>query len=335
MFILVIISLTINTLDNILVIGAAGQIGSDLVVGLRKIYGSSNVFATDIKPAPQDIMEGGPFQILDVMDDKQLIHFIIRHKINQIYLLAAVLSGNAEKLPVQAWEINMKSLLNVLEIAKMVEDVKKVFWPSSIAVFGPTTPRLHTPQLTIMEPITVYGISKLAGERWCDYYFNKFGVDVRSIRYPGLISYKTEAGGGTTDYSVEIFYEAIRKKQYNCFLSENTALPMLYMPDAIRATIDLMEAPREKLSLNSAYNLGGFSVTPKRVYEEIRTHIPEFKIEYNPDFRQAIADSWPQSIDDSVAKKDWGCYYEYDLEKMSTEMLREIGRKLGHFDSAQ
>jgi len=316
-------------LDNILVIGAAGQIGSDLVVSLRKIYGSSKVFATDIKPAPPDIIEGGPFQILDVMDDKQLIHFIIRHKINQIYLLAAVLSGNAEKLPVQAWEINMKSLLNVLEIAKMVEDVKKVFWPSSIAVFGPTTPRLHTPQLTVMEPITVYGISKFAGERWCDYYFNKFGVDVRSIRYPGLISYKTEAGGGTTDYSVEIFYEAIKNKQYECFLSENTALPMLYMPDAIRATIDLMEADRANLSINSAYNLGGFSVTPKRLYEEIRSHIPEFKIKYKPDFRQAIADSWPQSIDDSVAKKDWGCNYEYDLEKMSVEMLREIGKKMG------
>ena len=193
-----------------MVIGAAGQIGSDLVTALRKIHGESNIFATDIKPASQDIMDGGPFQVLDVMDDKQLIHFIIRHKITQIYHLAAVLSGNAEKLPVQAWDINMKSLLNVLEIAKMVEDVKKVFWPSSIAVFGPTTPRLHTPQLTIMEPITVYGISKLAGERWCDYYYNKYQVDVRSIRYPGLISYKTEAGGGTTDYAVEIYYEAIR-----------------------------------------------------------------------------------------------------------------------------
>lgn len=314
-------------MDRILVIGAAGQIGSDLVTGLRKIHGSSNVFATDIKPASPDILEGGPFQILDVMDDKQLIHFIIRHKITQIYHLAAVLSGNAEKLPVQAWDINMRSLLNVLEIAKMVDDVKKVFWPSSIAIFGPTTPRVNTPQLTIMEPITVYGISKLAGERWCDYYFNKFGVDVRSIRYPGLISYKTEAGGGTTDYSVEIFYEAIKNRHYECFLSENTALPMLFMPDAIRATIDLMEADRKNLTINSAYNLGGFSVTPKKLYEEIKTHIPDFKIQYNPDFRQAIADSWPQSIDDSIAKRDWGCHYDYDLKKMSKVMLEEIGKK--------
>ncbi len=311
-----------------MVIGAAGQIGSDLVTALRKIHGESNIFATDIKPASQDIMDGGPFQVLDVMDDKQLIHFIIRHKITQIYHLAAVLSGNAEKLPVQAWDINMKSLLNVLEIAKMVEDVKKVFWPSSIAVFGPTTPRLHTPQLTIMEPITVYGISKLAGERWCDYYYNKYQVDVRSIRYPGLISYKTEAGGGTTDYAVEIYYEAIRNGLYNCFLSENTALPMLFMPDAIRATIDLMEARRSKLSIHTAYNLGGISVTPGKIYQEIKKHLPDFQINYKPDFRQAIADSWPQSIDDSVAKEDWGCKYDYDLEKMSELMLKEIRNKL-------
>ena len=316
-------------MDRILVIGAAGQIGSDLVTELRRTHGESNVFAADIKPASPDIMEGGPFQILDVMDDKQLIHFIIRHKINQIYHLAAVLSGNAEKLPIQAWDINMRSLLNVLEIAKMVEDVKKVFWPSSIAVFGPTTPKVHTPQLTIMEPITVYGISKLAGERWCDYYFNKYGVDVRSIRYPGLISYKTEAGGGTTDYSVEIYYEAIRQAKYNCFLSENTALPMLFMPDAIRATIDLMETERSNLSINCAYNLGGFSVTPKQMYQEIKSHIPEFKISYKPDFRQAIADSWPQSIDDQVAREDWSCHFDYDLKKMSEVMLREIGKKLG------
>ena len=315
-------------MDRIMVIGAAGQIGSDLVTALRKIHGESNIFATDIKPASQDIMDGGPFQVLDVMDDKQLIHFIIRHKITQIYHLAAVLSGNAEKLPVQAWDINMKSLLNVLEIAKMVEDVKKVFWPSSIAVFGPTTPRLHTPQLTIMEPITVYGISKLAGERWCDYYYNKYQVDVRSIRYPGLISYKTEAGGGTTDYAVEIYYEAIRNGLYNCFLSENTALPMLFMPDAIRATIDLMEARRSKLSIHTAYNLGGISVTPGKIYQEIKKHLPDFQINYKPDFRQAIADSWPQSIDDSVAKEDWGCKYDYDLEKMSELMLKEIRNKL-------
>jgi nucleoside-diphosphate-sugar epimerase len=315
-------------MDRILVIGAAGQIGSELVVELRKIYGSSNVFASDIKPAQPDILEGGPFQVLDVMDDKQLIHFIIRHKINQIYHLAAVLSGNAEKLPLQAWHINMESLMNILEIAKMVEDVKKVFWPSSIAVFGPTTPRINTPQLTIMEPSTVYGISKLSGERWCDYYHNKYGVDVRSIRYPGLISYKTEAGGGTTDYSVEIYYEAIRKKHYECFLNEDASLPMLFMPDAIKSTIQLMEAERSKLSIHSSYNLGGMSVTPNDIYEDIKKHIPDFTISYKPDFRQEIAESWPKSIDDSVARSDWGYDYEYNLPKMTEIMLKEIKKKI-------
>ncbi len=315
-------------MDNILVIGAAGQIGSELVVELRKQYGSGHVFATDIKQAPTDVVEGGPFQILDVMDDKQLIHFIIRHKITQIYHLAAVLSGNAEKLPTQAWNINMESLMNILEVAKMVEEVKKVFWPSSIAVFGPTTPRTNTPQLTVMEPVTVYGISKMAGERWCDYYFSRYGVDVRSIRYPGLISYKTEAGGGTTDYAVEIYYEAIRKGCYECFLTGETALPMLFMPDAIQATIQLMEAERSKLSIHSAYNLGGMSITPDQVYREIRKEIPEFAISYKPDFRQAIADTWPQSVDDSLANKDWGFKQNYDLEKMTGIMLKEIRNKL-------
>ncbi len=315
-------------MDNILVIGAAGQIGSELVVELRKQYGSGQVFATDIKQAPADVVEGGPFQILDVMDDKQLIHFIIRHKITQIYHLAAVLSGNAEKLPTQAWNINMESLMNILEVAKMVEEVKKVFWPSSIAVFGPTTPRTNTPQLTVMEPVTVYGISKMAGERWCDYYFSRYGVDVRSIRYPGLISYKTEAGGGTTDYAVEIYYEAIRKGCYECFLTSETALPMLFMPDAIQATIQLMETERSKLSIHSAYNLGGMSITPDQVYREIRKEIPEFTISYKPDFRQAIADTWPQSVDDSLASKDWGFKQNYDLEKMTGIMLKEIRNKL-------
>ena len=315
-------------MDNILVIGAAGQIGSELVIELRKHYGSGHVFATDIKQAPSDVIEGGPFQILDVMDDKQLIHFIIRNKITQIYHLAAVLSGNAEKLPTQAWNINMESLMNILEVAKMVEEVKKVFWPSSIAVFGPTTPRTHTPQLTVMEPVTVYGISKMAGERWCDYYFSRYGVDVRSIRYPGLISYKTEAGGGTTDYAVEIYYEAIRNGNYECFLTADTALPMLFMPDAIQATIQLMETERLQLSIHSAYNLGGMSITPDQVYREIRKEIPGFTISYKPDFRQAIADTWPQSVDDSLASKDWGFKQNYDLEKMTGIMLKEIRNKL-------
>jgi nucleoside-diphosphate-sugar epimerase len=315
-------------MDNILVIGAAGQIGSELVIELRKLYGSEHVFATDIKQAPPDVIEGGPFQVLDVMDDKQLIHFIIRHKITQIYHLAAVLSGNAEKLPTQAWKINMDSLMNILEVAKLVDEVKKVFWPSSIAVFGPTTPRISTPQLAVMEPVTVYGISKLAGERWSDYYFNKYGVDVRSIRYPGLVSYKTEAGGGTTDYAVEIYYEAIRNGNYECFLTADTALPMLFMPDAIQATIQLMEAERSRLSINCAYNLGGMSITPDQIYQEIRKEIPGFTISYKPDFRQAIADTWPQSVDDSLANKDWGFKQNFDLKKMTGIMLNEIRNKL-------
>jgi nucleoside-diphosphate-sugar epimerase len=315
-------------MDNILVIGAAGQIGSELVVELRKIYGGEHVFATDIKYGPPDVIHGGPFQVLDVMDDKQLIHFIIRHKITQIYHLAAVLSGNAEKLPTQAWNINMDSLMNILEVAKMVEEVKKVFWPSSIAVFGPTTPRIKTPQLTVMEPVTVYGISKLAGERWCDYYFNKFGVDVRSLRYPGLISYKTEAGGGTTDYAVEIFYEAVRNGSYECFLSGNTTLPMLFMPDAIHATIQLMEAERSELSVHSAYNVGGMSLTPEQVSKEICKEIPGFSISYKPDFRQAIAETWPQSVDDSLARQEWGFRQNYNLEKLTGIMLKEIRNKL-------
>ncbi|MEA3460677.1 MAG: NAD-dependent epimerase/dehydratase family protein [Bacteroidota bacterium] len=315
-------------MDNILVIGAAGQIGSELVIELRKSYGNEHVFATDIKQAPPDVVEGGPFQILDVMDDKQLIHFIIRNKITQIYHLAAVLSGNAEKLPTQAWNINMESLMNILEVAKMVDEVKKVFWPSSIAVFGPTTPKTNTPQLTVMEPVTVYGISKLAGERWCDYYFNRYGVDVRSIRYPGLVSYKTEAGGGTTDYAVEIYYEAIRNGSYECFLTAHTALPMLFMPDAIQATIQLMEAERSNLSIHSAYNLGGMSITPDQTHREIQKEIPGFAISYNPDFRQAIADTWPQSVDDSLASKDWGFKQNYDLERMTGIMLKEIRNKL-------
>ena len=315
-------------MEKILVIGAAGQIGSELVLALRKIYGNSNVFATDLKPGPDEIVNSGPFMILDVMDDKRLIHFVIRHKITQVYHLAAVLSGNAEKLPLQAWDINMQSLLNILDLAREVEDLKKVFWPSSIAVFGKTTPRINTPQLTITEPNTVYGISKSAGERWCQYYFDKFGVDVRSIRYPGLISYKTEAGGGTTDYAVEIFYEAIRNKKYECFLTENTALPMMFMDDAINATLNLMDAPLDKITNHSGYNLGGLSFTPKQLAAEITKHIPDFEISYKPDIRQKIADSWPASIDDSFAQKEWGFKVEYELPKMTEVMLNGVKEKL-------
>lgn len=315
-------------MENILVIGAAGQIGSELVTGLRKKYGEGNVFATDIKQPPKDILKSGPFEILDVLDEKRLIHFVIRYKITQIYHLAAVLSGNAEKIPLQAWDINMKSVLNILDLAKEVKDIKKVFWPSSIAVFGPTTPRFNTPQLTVMEPTTVYGISKLAGERWCEYYFRKYNVDVRSIRYPGLISYKTEAGGGTTDYAVEIFYDAIKSNKYECFLKEDAALPMMFMPDAIDGTIKLMEADADKLSIRSSYNLGGISFTPKELADEIKKIRKGFIITYKPDFRQSIAESWPASIDESVAKKDWGYKHKYGLKEMTEIMLKEVHKKL-------
>jgi nucleoside-diphosphate-sugar epimerase len=313
--------------EKIMIIGAAGQIGSELTLKLRELYGAGNVYATDIKQAPPDIMDSGPFHLLDVMDDKRLVHFVIRHKITQVYHLAAVLSGNAEKIPVHAWDINMNSLLNILDLAKEVEDIRKVFWPSSIAVFGPTTPRINTPQLTVMEPNTVYGISKLAGERWCEYYNKRYNLDIRSLRYPGLISHKTEPGGGTTDYAVEIFFEAVRKGNYECFLDADTSLPMMFMPDAIKATIDIMEAPLEKLTIHSSYNLGGISVSPRDISREIQKHISSFSISYKPDFRQQIADSWPQSIDDHVSRDDWGFEYHHDLESITIEMLREIGEK--------
>ncbi len=314
-------------MERILVIGAAGQIGSELVTALRKVHGSDNVIASDIRDVPDDLKDG-PTALLDVMDDKRLIHFVIRHKVTQIYHLAAVLSGNAERLPMQAWHINMQSMMNVLDLAREVEELKKVFWPSSIAVFGPTTPMNDTPQLTVMEPTTVYGISKLAGERWCEYFYNRYNVDVRSIRYPGLISYKTEAGGGTTDYAVEIYYEALKQKKYECFLKENTYLPMMFMDDAIDATIALMESPAEKLSTRSAYNVGGISFSPKEIAEEIKLHIPDFEINYKPDFRQAIADSWPQSINDSLAQHDWGLKTKFNLKRMTNVMLEEVGKKL-------
>jgi len=314
-------------MEKILVIGAAGQIGSELVTALRAVHGNDNVYATDIKDVPKDIKEGGPSALLDVMDDKRLIHYVIRHKITQVYHLAAVLSGNAEKLPLQAWHINMQSLMNILDLAREVEELKKVFWPSSIAVFGPTTPRVKTPQLTVTEPSTVYGISKLAGERWAEYFFNRYGVDVRSIRYPGLISYKTEAGGGTTDYAVEIFYEAVRNCKYECFLKEDTALPMMFMEDAVNATIKLMEAPKENITVRSSYNVGGISFTPKELASEIKKRLPEFSISYNPDFRQPIAESWPQSIDDSQAQKDWGLETKYDINKLTDTMLEGVRNK--------
>lgn len=309
--------------ERILVIGACGQIGVELTLALRKLYGNSNVVASDLREE-NDLLKGtGPYVSLDVMNKEMLHVQVIRQNITQIYLLAAILSATGEKNPNLAWSLNMQSLMNVLEIAQD-ENVHKVFWPSSIAVFGPTSPKVDCPQQTIIEPTTVYGISKYAGEFWCNYFFNRYQVDVRSIRYPGLISYKSQPGGGTTDYAVEIFYEALAVKKYDCFLKEDTYLPMMYMPDAIRATIELMEAPVENIKTRTSYNISGMSFSPKEIAAEIKKHIPEFAIDYNPDYRQKIADSWPQSIDDSIANKDWGWKAKFDLSAMTEDMLKNL-----------
>lgn len=309
--------------EKILVIGASGQIGVELTLALRKMYGNNNVIASDLREQ-NPLLEGtGPYVALDVMNKEMLHVQVIRQGITQIYLLAAILSATGEKNPNLAWHLNMQGLLNVLDIARE-EKLHKVYWPSSIAVFGPTSPRQNCPQQTIIEPVTVYGISKYAGEFWCNYYFHRYGVDVRSIRYPGLISYKSAPGGGTTDYAVEIYLEALEEKKYTCFLHEDTYLPMMYMPDAIRATIELMEAPAEKISVRHSYNLGGMSFSPKEIARAIQKHIPEFAISYNPDYRQQIADGWPQSIDDKVARADWGWKEEFDLETMTADMLENL-----------
>lgn len=309
--------------DKILVIGASGQIGVELTMALRKIYGNANVIASDLREQ-NPLLEGtGPYVSLDVMNKEMLHVQIIRQNITQVYLLAAILSATGEKNPNLAWSLNMQGLLNVLDIARE-EKLKKVYWPSSIAVFGPTSPKQNCPQQTIIEPITVYGISKYAGEFWCNYYNHRYGVDVRSLRYPGLISYKSAPGGGTTDYAVEIYHEALEEKKYECFLREDTYLPMMYMPDAINATINLMEAPAENINIRTSYNIAGMSFSPKEIGAEIKKHIPDFEITYKPDYRQSIADSWPASIDDSVARNDWGWKPEYDLSKMTGDMLENL-----------
>jgi nucleoside-diphosphate-sugar epimerase len=312
--------------DTVLVTGACGQIGSELVLALRKIY--KNVIASDLKEPTAELKETGEFMRLDVLYKNGLADCVKRFNIKQIYHLAAILSATGEKNPEMAWRINMKGLRNILDVSTE-NGVKKLFFPSTIAVFGPTTPRVNTPQYTVMEPNTIYGISKQAGERWCDWYFQKKGLDVRSIRYPGLISYKTRAGGGTTDYAVDIYFEAVENKKYQCFLKGDTVLPMMYMPDAIRGTIMLMEAEASKITVRSGYNFSGMSFAPADVANEIKKLMPEFAITYQPDFRQPIADSWPQSIDDSVARHDWNWKPEYDLPKMTKDMLEHIGAMVG------
>ncbi|MEB8328005.1 NAD-dependent epimerase/dehydratase family protein [Flavobacteriaceae bacterium KMM 6897] len=310
---------------SILILGACGQIGTELTYTLRERYGNDQVIASDIREGAKDLMASGPFELLDATNYGALEDVVMHYEIDEVYLMAAMLSATAEKFPMRAWNLNMNSLFNVLNLAKD-KKISKVFWPSSIAVFGPNTPKEQTAQNTIMEPSTVYGISKQTGERWCEYYFKKYGVDVRSVRYPGLISYKTLPGGGTTDYAVEIYHKALSDKEYTCFLAEDSKLPMMFMDDAIRATITIMESDPEKIKVRSSYNLAAMSFTPKEMAENIKQHIPEFKISYAPDSRQQIAASWPSSIDDSVAQKDWGWEPEFDLEKTTQEMLDNLSK---------
>ena len=314
-------------MKKILIIGAGGQIGTELVLELRNRFGNESVIAADLKEICPPKLANGPYIQLDILNREMVRNYIIEKQITEVYLLAALLSATAEKNPDFAWKLNMEGLFTILDLAKEGH-IKKIFWPSSIAVFGPTTPVDETPQFTIMEPTTVYGISKQAGERWCEYYFTKFGVDVRSIRYPGLISHTSLPGGGTTDYAVDIFYHAKKTGNYTSFLKEDTALPMMFMEDAIRATIELMEAPGEHVKIRSSYNLAGISFTPSQLAKAIQTEIPEFKITYAPDFRQAIADSWPNSIDDSRAKTDWGWNEKFGLSEMVNVMLKHVDPSL-------
>jgi nucleoside-diphosphate-sugar epimerase len=308
---------------SILILGACGQIGTELTLALRERYGNDTVIASDIREGSDYLMNSGPFEILDATSYDAVEEIVMHYEVSEVYLMAAMLSATAEKFPERAWNLNMNSLFNVLNLAKE-NKIDKIFWPSSIAVFGKNTPKENTPQHTLMEPSTVYGISKQTGERWCAYYNAKYDVDVRSVRYPGLISWKTQPGGGTTDYAVEIYLQALEEGRYNCFLKEDTALPMMFMDDAIRAAIELMESEGEKLSIRSSYNLGAMSFTPGEIAGSIKKHLPEFSISYEPDFRQAIADSWPSSIDDSQARKDWGWQPEFDLERTSAEMLKQL-----------
>lgn len=308
---------------KVLIIGACGQIGTELTKKLREIYGVENVVASDIRKLNIDVVNDGIFEVVNALDYNQIEHLVEQYEITDVYLMAALLSATAEKNPAFAWDLNMNSLFHVLNIAKAGK-IKKIFWPSSIAVFGPTTPRENTPQYTIMEPSTVYGISKQSGERWCEYYNHQYDVDVRSIRYPGLISWVSEPGGGTTDYAVEIYHKAITEGKYTSFLTEDSALPMMYMDDAIKATVQIMQAPEEQIKIRSSYNLGAMSFTPKEIALEIKKHFPDFEMSYEPDFRQKIADSWPASIDDSSAREDWNWKNDFNLENMTVEMIENL-----------
>ncbi|WP_435261517.1 NAD-dependent epimerase/dehydratase family protein [Tenacibaculum sp. nBUS_03] len=309
--------------DRILIIGACGQIGTELTERLREVYGGKNIIASDIREGNEEMMTAGPFEIVDATNKERILEVIKKYNVNQVYLMAAMLSATAEKHPLKGWDLNMISLLAVLELAKD-KHIAKVYWPSSMAVFGSTSPKINTPQQTVMEPSTVYGISKVAGEHWCNYYHNKYGVDVRSIRYPGIISWKTLPGGGTTDYAVDIYFEALKNKNFECFLSKDTRLPMMYMKDAIDATIQIMQAQPDDIKIRTSYNLGAISFTPKEIANEIKKHIPDFSISYNPDFRQDIADTWPQIIDDSQARKDWGWKHEFDLSSMTNDIFSNL-----------
>ena len=310
----------------ILVLGASGQIGTELTQKLRLLFGNNNVIASDIREGNTELMSSGSFEIIDATDKATILKIIKKYKVTQVYLLAAMLSATAEQMPQKAWNLNMNSLLAVLDLAKD-KHIEKVYWPSSIAVFGPTTPKENTPQKTVMEPSTVYGISKVSGEFWCNYYYEKFGVDVRSLRYPGVISWKIKPGGGTTDYAVDIFFKALEDKKYECFISENTHLPMMYMEDALNATIQLMQADSKDVKIRNGYNLAAMSFTPKEMASEIKKHIPDFEITYKPDFRQEIADSWPNSIDDSQARKDWNWQHKFDLKAMTEDILKSLKKR--------
>lgn len=315
-------------MKKILIIGAVGQIGSELTMKMRDIYGNDNVIASTRKTEPtQKIKESGPFEFFDVMDNKRLIEVCDKYKIDHIVNMAAILSAVGEKNPMLAWDVNMNGLINILEFARE-RKMKQVLIPSSIAVFGPTTPRVNTPQETILKPTTIYGITKVSGELLGDYYVQKYGLDVRGLRYPGIISHETLPGGGTTDYAVAIYYEAIKQKKYTCFVKEKTKLPMMYMPDCLKSTIDLFEADFSRLKHHSDFNVAGMSFTVAEMADEIRKHIPDFTIEYEPDYRQAIADSWPESIDDTPAREEWGWKPDYNLSSMTADMLEQLRKKL-------